>query len=575
MDLQFWKALFLAVYYSSFLACSGVFCLLIGWDVWRAYSKRAIWLPGKAFALTGVIVQIIVSWCVVTDGSCDQRVEVLIHFHQLIVTGRAAVCVFIGYLLPGMSAASVRTFVALAITISVQIASELLVLYYERRAIFSNPPQPAIISSDVSLSTVTWSTKANLVQFMCIVVLGLILGCTTVASKTIHGLLRQRISALSSINEENEFQSSNERTMSISWNDIEDEVLKSWFVARVCRIDYVIARMACDLLEMARCTIVFSSAETKLERASLRRVFVDKKHCRLNSQVSVVFFAKLCELLSEVIVGRFLYWFRKRVRKGDAFESREKYAKVLECVCMPGEDPSDLWEANQISFNNLKLLMQKGCENGMSSENVNSIFRLYSLQWAEDGAQLLNKLKKLALPSVSKHFPSIEKECVKMTVVSLITIFTGLHKAKSDSLRKVCCEVWDLLGLADRCDVDLNEDNEQVCMAADREFYKLQKEYDKLSFGCDEGRRFLEDLLENSEGLLRRENLLGDCKVEVVADAKDWVKITPTYTIYKLCKLMLDEDVEDFVAWIEESLRNQNLREMLLLLVSQGYQICL
>ncbi|GLJ18502.1 hypothetical protein SUGI_0328630 [Cryptomeria japonica] len=240
---------------------------------------------------------------------------------------------------------------------------------------------------------------------------------------------------------------------------------------------------------------------------------------------------------------------------------------------MPGEDPFDLWEANQMSFKKAKLLMKNGCDKGKSSEEINSIFCIYSLQWAEDGMRLLNMFKKLALPSVSKHFPCVEEQSVKMTVVSLITIFIRLHKAKSDHLKKImkaCGEVWDLLTFVDECDIDLdankmvllddlNRDKDQVRMAADSEFYKLQMEYAGLHFGCEGARRCVENLFEENEGLLKQENLLGDCKEKVAADlndSKDWIKIAPSYSLYKLCKVMLDGDIEDFVEWTEESLRN-------------------
>ncbi|GLJ23454.1 hypothetical protein SUGI_0443930 [Cryptomeria japonica] len=160
------------------LACFGVFTVLIGYDIWRAFKKRATWLPG--------------------------------------------------YLLPGMAAPSVRAFLALAITICAQLGSELLLFRHLEDPDYNDEMR--------------WSKIANLILFICIVVLGLMLCCTILASKTIQSLLRQRISAFLSITEEGEFQFSNERMMSNSWYDFGDEVLMSWFVARACQADYVISR---------------------------------------------------------------------------------------------------------------------------------------------------------------------------------------------------------------------------------------------------------------------------------------------------------------------------------------------
>ncbi|GLJ38683.1 hypothetical protein SUGI_0788460 [Cryptomeria japonica] len=84
-------------------------------------------------------------------------------------------------------------------------------------------------------------------------------------------------------------------------------------------------------------------------------------------------------------------------------------------------------------------------------------------------------------------------------------------------------------------------------MAADREFYKLQLEYDKKIPDSQEARRFLEGQLEKCS----KEEVVAD-----LSDFKDWAKIAPCYGLYKLCRVMLEENIEDFVTWTEDSLRN-------------------
>ncbi|GLJ34305.1 hypothetical protein SUGI_0689430 [Cryptomeria japonica] len=88
-------------------------------------------------------------------------------------------------------------------------------------------------------------------------------------------------------------------------------------------------------------------------------------------------------------------------------------------------------------------------------------------------------------------------------------------------------------------------------------------EYDKLGVGCEErvidvqsAREILQDLLQKCEDLLNSENLQGGEEVVALnsSDSKDWMKIAPKYNLYKLCKLMLDNEVEDFVAWTEMAL---------------------
>ncbi|XP_059065391.1 uncharacterized protein LOC131857197 [Cryptomeria japonica] len=224
------------------------------------------------------------------------------------------------------------------------------------------------------------------------------------------------------------------------------------------------------------------------------------------------------------------------------------------------------------------------------------------MQCSEDVKKLLNMLQREAIPTVREHFPHVEKHYLKITVVSLITILFRL-KAKSDSLKKVliaCRELWDLLSFADECDIDLHaneisilqdltSDNNQVGMAAEMEFYKRQMDYDKLDPSSEESvtdvqeaRGILDTLLKECENLLISENLLGGKKENAVnlTDSKDWMKIAPSYTLYKLCRLMLnksnkdcvgneiencvgkdiedcgDKDIQDFVVWTENALKN-------------------
>ncbi|GLJ18500.1 hypothetical protein SUGI_0328520 [Cryptomeria japonica] len=83
----------------------------------------------------------------------------------------------------------------------------------------------------------------------------------------------EKMKSFSSITEEEGFQ--------FTWDEFEDEVLRSWFVARVCRVDYVISRMGCHLLEMVGCTIVLSG-HTQLEKVSLLGRFLDKSYSSID-----------------------------------------------------------------------------------------------------------------------------------------------------------------------------------------------------------------------------------------------------------------------------------------------------
>ncbi|KAH9299279.1 hypothetical protein KI387_030961 [Taxus chinensis] len=127
-----------------------------------------------------------------------------------------------------------------------------------------------------------------------------------------------------------------------------------------------------------------------------------------------------------------------------------------------------------------------------------------------------------------------------MTVVSLIAIIIQLSKAKSTRVTntvKACSQAWDLLRFVDSIDCHLQgEENmdgfdtgtDEVSMAADKEFFRLQQLYETLSVNEQKSSpqiniEFAKNLYKVPEELLKTEKLLED-KCEKVQDLVGWAE---------------------------------------------------
>ncbi|GLJ29387.1 hypothetical protein SUGI_0579460 [Cryptomeria japonica] len=168
------------------------------------FGKPArIWNPGKSLLINALTIQIL-SFLKIKiikfsddDTSSIQgyfRVRQDIRQNRLVgASGRVVTCVLIGYLLPGMaragSATDWRTLAALALSL-------FTFEFYYLTTLFYNPPNAA--------------------------------------GRTIRGTLAQKISVIQ--------WDKRKRSEEGSWQKFEGEIIKSWFLSRVCHPQYVIAR---------------------------------------------------------------------------------------------------------------------------------------------------------------------------------------------------------------------------------------------------------------------------------------------------------------------------------------------
>lgn len=223
---------------SLILAGVVVFIVLISLDLWKALKKGAHWIPGDALVLTALTIQAMNLLKAQGDvfreasaSSCgnDDRDEeddfYCANWEIIIFThiSRVMLCVLVAYLLPGMarpfSKESWGKMAALGLSILLHLFSENLSgsrSYYELWLGFG----PIFIVPGVIL-------------VISLVWLILLLSCATIAHKSIQDIIDQKIPLILA-------QQSN--GVDNSWKAVEDQVLKSWIVARACYPESIIAR---------------------------------------------------------------------------------------------------------------------------------------------------------------------------------------------------------------------------------------------------------------------------------------------------------------------------------------------
>jgi len=90
--------------------CALIFVTLLLVDVWKAFGRKATWIPGQALVLSFLTIQFLhfIDHLQVTRNSSDQDLKdlqwTLLVWEQLVADiRRVMMCVFIAYLLPGIA----------------------------------------------------------------------------------------------------------------------------------------------------------------------------------------------------------------------------------------------------------------------------------------------------------------------------------------------------------------------------------------------------------------------------------------------------------------------------------------
>ncbi|GLJ14470.1 hypothetical protein SUGI_0234000 [Cryptomeria japonica] len=679
------------------LACSLLgltyFIYLIRSDAQQAYKKRAHWIPGNAFILSALTIQVLsyldTSTVSISDTPNFSEMALLLGNHLLIESERLIICVFIGYLLPGMarpgSGGQWGDISALVITLITDIGSELYFLHRSKDLFRLLTEQKTVQKIDYDYrfemaevfkqqpSIRTWFMVSSGGILVSVILLILFLGCAIVAGNTIRGILSQRISAALST----------EKTEKNSWKWIEEEVFKSWILARSCRPEYVISRsvlssgagmvvtfrIILSLLKFSfvqyKSVVLLRDGLDGLRKARLvfqygfvlvgwivvcwrwitaivyfprlkhtRRFFVvedfwtraisqkrfgwkisnalqrekiskEKLANRIRLRVylclqhsveiivagflmalqsMVVLLGKFCWVLSEIAIGNnfvrrcvlgcrdlnFYKYTAVEAAKHD-YDEFGKYRQVLKRVCMPQESAASLWLASKKSIQLTKERMEAGYKDAKESADLVELIRHYKISGTES---VLNEFE--SLPLVKAYFPNLDKMCWKMTAVSYLNIIAKIFP-RSEGLRrsiKIYEQAEDFMNFLDTAEIEADEmdfldrlgmEADQMSKAADAEFKMLQKDVSKDKIinipTVEEIRRlklFAEQVLTNNK-LLEKD---ADADGVELQDSKDLLNIAPSYSLFRVCKHLLDSpdgdamDLGDLWDKIEANLRN-------------------
>ncbi|GLJ06596.1 hypothetical protein SUGI_0042740 [Cryptomeria japonica] len=223
------------------------FIYLILTDIWAALwgKPRTQWIRGKALILSALSIQVLsyLDYRNIrfSDEPTYRDVAKLLGNQLVIDSGRVVICVFIGYLLPGManrgSAEASSDIVALVVSLFTAIVSE---LYYVRKAgnilsrVDYDYAYDFLVNYNHKPTVKLWFIVSSVIFLTAIICLILFLVSAIIAGKTVRCMLKQRISSV--------IKQSRQKDESKTRNKIEVEVLKSWLVCRAAQPEYVISR---------------------------------------------------------------------------------------------------------------------------------------------------------------------------------------------------------------------------------------------------------------------------------------------------------------------------------------------
>lgn len=234
----------------GFLLGALAFIVLIGLDLRNAIKKGAHWVPGRALVLSALTIQIM-NFVENQSGLLDEILEGSEPWNNEIVknnlfmihTSRVMLCVLVAYFLPGMarpgSEEKWTKIAAIGLTVFIDIFSEL----NSARSHLANSPRSRLPTSskrssffyswpeDKSVSQVSFFVSGAIISITLIWLI-LLLICAAIASKSIRNITTQKIPIILAEPAEN------------SWKGVEDQVLKSWIVARSCYTESIVARSA-------------------------------------------------------------------------------------------------------------------------------------------------------------------------------------------------------------------------------------------------------------------------------------------------------------------------------------------
>lgn len=233
--------------YATF-GCASILTILLCLDVYKAFQRRAHWIPAEALVLTALIIQLLTfvdNYLNLNANSSnefikDSKLIILIQRPLVFDSRRVMICIFIAYLLPGVAHSGLRTvwgdIGAVALPVMWHMSYE---LYYflegmKEQKSLSNEYLDAYNYWQLHPTHRVWFTVSYISFFTTLTLLIVLLTCAVIAGKTISKIMSEKISlALSCCCNCSEKQ---------DCKDIEIHVLKCFIVTRASQPDYIIAR---------------------------------------------------------------------------------------------------------------------------------------------------------------------------------------------------------------------------------------------------------------------------------------------------------------------------------------------
>ncbi|GLJ42187.1 hypothetical protein SUGI_0873500 [Cryptomeria japonica] len=220
---------------SVLLAVVVIFTFSILVDVWKAYSRKAHWVPSHYLVLSAFIIQLLSLLCgqsTLSKDALGKAGNVLKHDLWMIHSSRVMLCVVMAYLMPSMAARGSIEFwgklSALGITIVLQMSSELYRVYLHAKT-------HNVIWSGRKVTSEHAFVGSAIIITISFVLLLLLLACAHFASLGIQVIFSQKIPLILP----------SERDADVKqwrWRDVEDKVLKAWIVARAYTPEFIIAK---------------------------------------------------------------------------------------------------------------------------------------------------------------------------------------------------------------------------------------------------------------------------------------------------------------------------------------------
>jgi hypothetical protein len=211
----------------------------------KALKKRAHWIPGDWLVLSALTIQILnllngESSLLknILDSPKPWDGEVVKNNLFMIQSSRVMLCGLVAYLLPGMARPGYEEswgkLGALVLSIFLHISSELFTVH-RHLANSSLPLLSGYIHLWANVERVTEGSFiiSGVIISTTLLWLILLLICATIANKSIRMIVCQRIPVILAKHSDDAEN---------SWKTVEDQVLKSWIVARACYPESIIAK---------------------------------------------------------------------------------------------------------------------------------------------------------------------------------------------------------------------------------------------------------------------------------------------------------------------------------------------